>query len=439
MGTSIEPELSQQSRATFEKHARRTEDGEMYMAEEDFVNAIAPESEDYVSGHCMKEQPSHMLTGPRVAQDQARAVRHPLSCRGPPEEGPSHHVGLEQLREPPRQGRRRVRDRVPALRRGRHGHHQVRQLPEALQQEQGRGQHPLRLELRVGLAVHRRQEAPARHDLPAVRADAARPAGRAHPAGLPPLRQGRRRLHRARGLPAHHPRDGAAQAVGPPARQPAHTVQHLGRLQDLVRQRARLPEHHPRDGPGRPDHPERGAEERRRQDHPHRLPQRGRPPHPLLPLHPHGGRHPLPLRRHGRALRPPRPQRLLQGPRRVVAERVPLRRERRRLRREGRVPHQAAPARRARVRPPFRAGQHRGRVRRLHGVPDRPGQDAHAEPAVRAGRPGPVQELHRVFPESRGERGAPGPLLGRRAAADRRRAGEGDQADRQRSRAGALH
>ena len=49
VGTTIEPELSQQSRATFEKYARRTEDGEVYMAEDDFVDAIAPTSEDYVS------------------------------------------------------------------------------------------------------------------------------------------------------------------------------------------------------------------------------------------------------------------------------------------------------------------------------------------------------------------------------------------------------
>lgn len=49
LGTTIEPQLSQQSRSTFEKYASQDEEGEMYMAEEDFINAIAPEKEDYVS------------------------------------------------------------------------------------------------------------------------------------------------------------------------------------------------------------------------------------------------------------------------------------------------------------------------------------------------------------------------------------------------------
>ena len=48
IGTTVEPALSQQSRATFQKHAREDEEGEYFMTEDDFVNAIAPESEDYV-------------------------------------------------------------------------------------------------------------------------------------------------------------------------------------------------------------------------------------------------------------------------------------------------------------------------------------------------------------------------------------------------------
>jgi solute carrier family 25 (mitochondrial aspartate/glutamate transporter), member 12/13 len=43
-------QLSAQSKATFETHARAdAESGELYMREEEFVNAIAPEGEDYVS------------------------------------------------------------------------------------------------------------------------------------------------------------------------------------------------------------------------------------------------------------------------------------------------------------------------------------------------------------------------------------------------------
>ena len=43
-------QLSTQSRATFDKNARKDEvSGELYMGEEDFINAIAPQTEDYVS------------------------------------------------------------------------------------------------------------------------------------------------------------------------------------------------------------------------------------------------------------------------------------------------------------------------------------------------------------------------------------------------------
>ncbi len=42
--------LSSQSKATFETHSRKDEaTGESYMTEEDFVDAIAPIGEDYVS------------------------------------------------------------------------------------------------------------------------------------------------------------------------------------------------------------------------------------------------------------------------------------------------------------------------------------------------------------------------------------------------------
>lgn len=50
VGVSQEPQLSQQSRATFIRNSRKDEEsGEAYMIEEDFINAIAPAEEDYVS------------------------------------------------------------------------------------------------------------------------------------------------------------------------------------------------------------------------------------------------------------------------------------------------------------------------------------------------------------------------------------------------------
>ncbi len=50
VGTTVEPSLSNDARATFERKAKRDEEtGELYMTEEEFVDAIAPENEDYVS------------------------------------------------------------------------------------------------------------------------------------------------------------------------------------------------------------------------------------------------------------------------------------------------------------------------------------------------------------------------------------------------------
>ncbi|KAI9656560.1 MAG: mitochondrial aspartate-glutamate transporter agc1 [Bathelium mastoideum] len=48
LGTTQEPQLSQQSRASFMKHAKRDETrGEYYLGENEFIDAVAPESENY--------------------------------------------------------------------------------------------------------------------------------------------------------------------------------------------------------------------------------------------------------------------------------------------------------------------------------------------------------------------------------------------------------
>lgn len=50
IGTTREPQLSQQAKVTFDQHAIKDEGtGELYMTEEQFVDAIAPPGEDYVS------------------------------------------------------------------------------------------------------------------------------------------------------------------------------------------------------------------------------------------------------------------------------------------------------------------------------------------------------------------------------------------------------
>ncbi|KIW00125.1 hypothetical protein, variant [Verruconis gallopava] len=47
VGATTEPQLSETNRKEFLRHAHRGEDGELYMNEQEFINAIAPASEDY--------------------------------------------------------------------------------------------------------------------------------------------------------------------------------------------------------------------------------------------------------------------------------------------------------------------------------------------------------------------------------------------------------
>ena len=49
LGTTQPEDLSVESRTSFLKFARQGEDGELFMGEEEFINAIAPPGEDYVS------------------------------------------------------------------------------------------------------------------------------------------------------------------------------------------------------------------------------------------------------------------------------------------------------------------------------------------------------------------------------------------------------
>lgn len=50
VGTTLEPEFSAQTKARFDRYAQKDEEtGEVYMTSEGFVDAIAPQNEDYVS------------------------------------------------------------------------------------------------------------------------------------------------------------------------------------------------------------------------------------------------------------------------------------------------------------------------------------------------------------------------------------------------------
>lgn len=49
LGKEAPEGVSQESRSRFIQHASLEEDDELYMTSDDFVNAIAPPEEDYVS------------------------------------------------------------------------------------------------------------------------------------------------------------------------------------------------------------------------------------------------------------------------------------------------------------------------------------------------------------------------------------------------------
>lgn len=49
IGSSEEPQLSHQARSNFLRHAQKDENGELFMNEDSFIDAVAPRHEDYVS------------------------------------------------------------------------------------------------------------------------------------------------------------------------------------------------------------------------------------------------------------------------------------------------------------------------------------------------------------------------------------------------------
>ena len=88
LGSTREPELSTQTRLTFDRNAKKDEaTGEYYLTESDFVDAVAPEGEDYVSGAmpgrshqtCIGNE--NVLTSTATAQDKKRTIRDPVPNR----------------------------------------------------------------------------------------------------------------------------------------------------------------------------------------------------------------------------------------------------------------------------------------------------------------------------------------------------------------------
>lgn len=88
LGSTREPELSTQTKATFDTYAKRDEaTGELFMTEHEFIDAIAPDGEDYVSyaismRWCSGCTDSLLV---QLAQNKTRAIRNTFPDRGPPQ------------------------------------------------------------------------------------------------------------------------------------------------------------------------------------------------------------------------------------------------------------------------------------------------------------------------------------------------------------------
>lgn len=65
IGKTEPPQLSREVRANFLKYAKPDENGELYMGLEEFIRAIAPAEEDYVSGASVLLGDRSLKAGPR--------------------------------------------------------------------------------------------------------------------------------------------------------------------------------------------------------------------------------------------------------------------------------------------------------------------------------------------------------------------------------------
>lgn len=116
LGTSEEPQLSQLTRAAFMKYAQKDESGEYYLNEDSFITAVAPESEDFVSGIVTKRVDLKLTTLSFPAQNQEIPVWHPLLRSRSRPQGQGQSRRLVCLPKPPREARCRVRSRLSLLR-----------------------------------------------------------------------------------------------------------------------------------------------------------------------------------------------------------------------------------------------------------------------------------------------------------------------------------
>lgn len=88
VGTEADVQLSAHAKATFDKNARKDETtGDLFLGEEEFIDAVAPPTEDYVSQISCSCSTAYIeqltnKTWTYTAQDQARAICHSLQGGG---------------------------------------------------------------------------------------------------------------------------------------------------------------------------------------------------------------------------------------------------------------------------------------------------------------------------------------------------------------------
>ena len=79
------PDISHQARSLFYKHAKKDDEtGEVYMSETEFINAVAPASEDYVRDMkmpCLRRVPWLISCFPSVYSTKSKGTSIRFSFR----------------------------------------------------------------------------------------------------------------------------------------------------------------------------------------------------------------------------------------------------------------------------------------------------------------------------------------------------------------------
>lgn len=106
LGTEEPATVSSESKDRFLKYATIEDNGEMFMTQEDFVNAIAPPEEDYVRTACNASQTKKIaLLTPVAAQNRKSSVWSSFQRRRCQKTRQTQHDRFQRIREPHQQTR----------------------------------------------------------------------------------------------------------------------------------------------------------------------------------------------------------------------------------------------------------------------------------------------------------------------------------------------